>query len=112
MADADPGWWTKLAAAAATASATLFGIWKHTHRRIDGCYSALEGKASLEEMNRQRDNIGLLFTQQRQDRDAIMAELRNTNEILGHIHVSVTRELGARPTREEMLKAIHTRGKQ
>lgn len=102
----DVGFWSKVAGATAGVFAALFGVWKHTHRRIDSAFEEIGKKASLEEMNRQRDNIAGLFRQQREDREAVMAEFRNTNELLGQIHVAVTRELGVRPTREEVARMI------
>lgn len=104
--EADVGLWARIAGGFATAAAVLFGGWKYTHRRIDGAYAAIADKASLEEMNRQRDNIATLFAQAREDRAAIMSELGNTNELLRSIQVGVTEKLGLRPTREEVHQLI------
>lgn len=106
MSAEDLSIWARIAAGAATLLAAAAGLWRHTHKRIDGAYARLELKADQAEVNRQRDNIAELFRQQREDRAAIMAELRNTNELLGEIHVGVTRELGDRPTREEVERMI------
>jgi hypothetical protein len=102
----DPGFWASLAGAVVAGFGTLFGVWKHTHRRIDVAYAEIAKKADNEEMKRQRDNIKELFQSQSQHRDAVMTELRSTNELLGQIHVAVTRELGARPTRDEVERMI------
>lgn len=102
----DIGFWASVAGAVTGGFAALFGVWKHTQRRIDGAYAEISKKADTEEMNRQRNNITMLFQNQRADREAVMTELRSTNTLLGEIHVAVTRELGSRPTREEVERMI------
>jgi len=106
MLEDEVSFWARIAGGTAAVFGALFGVWRHTHKRIDGAYAALEGKASLEEMNRQRDNIAKLFDHQRQDREQLMKAMGDTNDLLREIHLALTRELGERPTRVEVARML------
>lgn len=75
--------------------------------------SQIDGKASTEELNRQRANITALFDHQRQDNEKFIEMMReDKREILAAVQAVgdrvddarryFTEELGKRPTREEL----------
>jgi len=96
------GFWTKVGGFFISIFAACFGVWKHTHSRIDEIAHMITLKADSAEMDRQRDNISELFRLVNKGRDDVMELLRQQSDTLHQINVSLTSELGKRPTREEL----------
>lgn len=106
------GFWTKVGGVILSFFTVCFGVWKHTHARIDGIADELDGKASVDEMNRQRDNITEIFAQMKADRDQAMNLLRQVSDSVHQVHTTLVAELGKRPTREELAgNGFNQRGK-
>lgn len=59
-------------------------------------------KADNSDLERVLENQATLFTQQREDKDQILGEIRNLSNTIHTQHANVLRELGVRPTREEL----------
>lgn len=106
---------------AGTALAALAGLLWRMQRgemvalksELHGLQAQLDGKASIEEVNRQRGNIASLFEHQRQDNEKFVEMMReDKREILEAVKDVAqkvedsrdyfTEEMSKRPTREEL----------
>jgi len=106
------GFWTKAIGVVVSIFGACFGVWKHTHSRIDEIEKRISMKADNDEMTRQRDNIADLYRLVNKSRDDVMDILRDQTDTLNQINVSLTSELGKRPTREEVAQmGFNQRGK-
>lgn len=115
--------WSWFLAIASAAFAGLLGlVWKQ-HRTeiigmrewIDSMQKEIDQKATREELHHQRGNISALFEHQRDDRELFVKMMReDKREIvtaisgvqlaIDSLRNEVTRELLARPTRDELYK--------
>lgn len=103
----------KVATFLASVGGTAFGVFKMLNGRIVAVDKKVDLKASIEELNRQRNSIGKLFEQQRQDKEVILAQMRedrgalqkSLGEMTGtftNFREQVAREIERRPDREEV----------
>lgn len=103
---------TKIAGFFTSLAATAWGVYKAIERKIDTVDKKVETRASVEEMNRQRDNIAELFAQQRQDKTELLNALEDkrttvtdaVDRLTAAFHEfsrHTAEEMGKRPTREE-----------
>ena len=83
-------------------AAMIGWLYNGTIGRIKKVEEKLDAKADTEEMNRQRDNIGQLFEKLDEHGQRDAEQFRDITQIMSLNQVELLREIGKRPTREEL----------